>query len=242
MAWCVHLRTTVHSRRRLQQHGARLVALSLCLPLFLSFAGRVALEPPGSRSSTGDPITAPVCLCSRDSGAPCPPLPQTCVFSSSGEALSKLQPALFGFDVHMNGVKESARSASYRKSMHALYQSLTVASFTLLTREFIPRELARGFRMNTSAGNKHHFSLTCATQGAPVVGSTPQQQQQQREQQLFIHHRLPPPCPPADALLFWEAPLPRRQPKECADSVCRSARRLIKLHPAGPLAPGLLPT
>lgn len=78
------------------------------------------------------------------------------------------------FNVHIKGVKESGRSASYRKSMHALYDSLTVASFTLQTREFIPRELAHGSRMNTSAGNKHHFSLTCATQRALTGRSSPQ--------------------------------------------------------------------
>lgn len=44
--------------------------------------------------------------------------------------------------------------------MHALYDSLTVASFTLQTREFIPRELAHESRMKTSAGKQHHFSLT----------------------------------------------------------------------------------
>lgn len=35
MAWCIHLQTTSHSHHRLQQRGARLVALRLCLPLFL---------------------------------------------------------------------------------------------------------------------------------------------------------------------------------------------------------------
>lgn len=205
-----------------------------------SFADRVALEPPDSRSSTGYPITAFLWLCFHESGAPCPPLLQTCVSSSSGEALSHFITtttyALL-FRMHIKGVKESARSASYRKSMHALYESVTVASFTLQTREFIPSELAHGSRMNTSAGNKHHFSLTCATQRALTGRSSPQQRRQQREQQLFIHHWLPPPCPPADALLFWEAALPQRQASEDVDSVCRSARRLIKLHPAGPLLP-----
>lgn len=60
-----------------------------------SFAGCVALEPPDSCSSTGYPITASVWLCFLESGAPCPPLPQTCASSSSGEALAKLQPALY---------------------------------------------------------------------------------------------------------------------------------------------------
>lgn len=43
--------------------------------------------------------------------------------------------------------------------MHALYDSLTAVSFTLQTREFFSRQLAHGSRMNTSAGNKHHFRL-----------------------------------------------------------------------------------
>lgn len=84
------------------------------------------------------------------------------------------------FSVHIKGVIESARSASYRKSMHALYDSLTVASFTLQTREFIPRELAHESRMNTSAGKQHHFSLTYASQVALTGRSSPQQRRQQR--------------------------------------------------------------
>lgn len=141
------------------------------------------------------------------------------------------------FSAHIKGVKESSRSASYRKSMHALYDFLTVASFTLQMREFIPLELAHRSRMNTSSGNKHHFSLTCATQRALTDRSSPQQ----REQQLVIHHWLPPPCPLVDALLFLEAALPHRQPSECVDSACRSARRLIKLHPVPQAAAKLRP-
>lgn len=67
MAWCIHLQTTTHYRGYNSVEPG-LVALRLRLPLF-SFAGRVALEPPDSRSSTGYPITPPysdlVCLAVR---------------------------------------------------------------------------------------------------------------------------------------------------------------------------------
>lgn len=71
-----------------------------------SFAGRVALEPPVS--STGYPITASVWLCFHESGAPCPPLPQTCASSSSGEALSKLRPALYYSMCTLKALKRAA--------------------------------------------------------------------------------------------------------------------------------------
>lgn len=175
------------------------------------------------------------------SGAPYPPLPQTCASGSSREAPFQLHPSALLFNVHIKGVKESTRSASYRKSVHALHHSPTAASFTLQTQEFIPRKLAHGFRMNSSAGNKHHFSPTCATQ--PRGSSSPQrrrrQQQQQREQQLLSPPLTSSSISPCrrDAILV----LPQRQRSERVDPVCLSARRLIKLHP-GFWVPALLPS
>lgn len=172
------------------------------------------------------------------SGAPYPPLPQTCASGSSREAPFQLHPFALLFNVHIKGVKEITRSASYRKSVHALHHSPTVASFTLQTQEFIPRKLARGFRMNSSAGNKHHFSPTCATQRAGR--SSPQRRRrQQREQQLLSPPLTSSSISPCrrDAILV----LPHRQRSERVDPVCLSARRLIKLHP-GLWVPTLLPS
>lgn len=45
------------------------------------------------------------------SGAPYPPLPQTCASGSSREAPFQLHPSALLFNVHIKGVKESTRSA-----------------------------------------------------------------------------------------------------------------------------------
>lgn len=121
--------------------------------------------------------------------------------------------------------------------MHALYDSLTAVSFTLQTREFFPRQLAHGSRMNTSAGNKHHFRLRWVTQRALSGRWSPQQQQQQQSNScssttdFLLHVLLQTRCYSGKLRCRTDSRRSARTP------VCRSARRLIKLHPAGPPVP-----
>lgn len=92
MAWCVHLQPAMEP----QPPAA---------PVWCRVGGAQALAPPSllpwsrrdSRRSTGYPTTASVCLVRRL-------LVRLCR-SSSGEALSKLQPALFSSNVHVKALK-----------------------------------------------------------------------------------------------------------------------------------------
>lgn len=91
MAWCVHLQTVMEPYRRRHQRGAGLVALRLWLPVAL------ALEPP-RQPQINRLSDHRVCL-------PCQALLVRLCRSGSGEALSKLQPALFLSNVHVKALK-----------------------------------------------------------------------------------------------------------------------------------------
>lgn len=183
MVWCIHLQTAIPSHHQLHSHGARSVTLRLWLPLeffcfFVVFFGPAALPWSCLTAAAQQVIRSP-----RQSGCA---VRRSLFVPAANVRLRSVSTAPFAllFNVHIKGVKKSTRSASYRKSIHALHHSLTAASFTSQTQEFIPRELAHGIRVNSLAGNKHHFSPACATQR--IGSSSPQQRwRQQREQQLL---------------------------------------------------------